>query len=184
MKKVCDFGTGEYPNNVCNYLLGQNLLLHVEIPESGDKLQRLWKDIMRNIPQYMAETIEYVFEEKFTYKETGKARNVSASTVRTDLRRIYNAVRADGYLLQPLWAWAYSKGYVKELQQEDVNYAREHFGFEDEISELQAFVMYEGLKSGMKMQALAKRMGCKIALVNRFYQACVRAGKMRWEKEV
>ena len=44
--------------------------------------------------------------------------------------------------------------------------------------------MYEGLKSGMKMQALAKRMGCKIALVNRFYQACVRAGKMRWEKEV
>lgn len=174
-------GTGNYPNNVINYLLNTSPLYHVYIPEDGRELRLLWQSVTKTLPPYYREAIELVFDEQFTLKTTARAIGVSATTARNVVRRLHTWLNKDGFAMQPLYNYASLKGYVYFVTEDDMRKAWKEFMNHEEISELEAIQFYHYLEKGLLIHECGKLLAKRTALLMRLYNKAIEMCKQRKE---
>ena len=171
-KRVWKSGTGNYPNNVCNYLLNSSLMYRVRIPSDSRELNILWKDVTKTLPEFVVDVVQLVFEERKTFKQTAKIVKCSPTTVRRLVHRLYSFVNKDGYAMQHMWHWAVEKGYVHTLHRNVLLTTYELFGAKD-MTRDDVIDFYDYLVKGFTMHEIHKVMNVRLAVLMRLYDAAM-----------
>ena len=180
-KQLWKHGTGNYPNNVINYLLNVSPMYYVYIPEDSRELRMLWEGVSKKLPPFVKATIEMVFDEQFTLKQTARRIGASATTTRRIVRRLHSWLNKDGFAMQPLYNYAVSKGYVYSITMDDIKEAWAKFFDPKDISEADAvqFMMY--LERGLLISDCAKLIGVRLAVLTRLYYKAIEINKKKQE---
>lgn len=172
-------GTGNYPNNVVNYLLNTSPLYYVSIPGDTRELRLLWQSVTKTLPPFIRDAIELVFDEQFTLKQTARRIGVSATTTRNIVRRLHSWLNKDGFAMQQLYNYAMSKGYVYTITDKDLKAAWKMFMNPEDISEADVVQFYNYLKNGLLIGECAKLLGVRAAVLMRLYNKSVEICKER-----
>lgn len=169
-----DYGTGKYPNNVCNYLLNQDTVWRTYIPEEGNvELEKYWKRVESRLSEEMQKAIKYMFIDGYTYDEVGQLLYVTGVTVRNELFKIFQMIDEGEFILQPLLVWSMKQGYSKRITKEALLDAW-RAGKGKSLSRNEVIQFYEMLDSGKSVTYCSKVLGKSTATLQQIYTKCER----------
>lgn len=170
--RVIDYGTGKYPNNVCNYLLNQDTVWRTYIPEEGNvELEKHWKRIESRLSEEMQKAIGYMFVDGYTFEEAGELLYTTGTTVRNELFKILQMMDEGGFILQSLLVWSMKQGYSKRITKEALLDAW-CAGKGKSLSKNEVIQFYEMLNVGKSVTYCAKTLGRSTATLQKVYSEC------------
>ena len=172
-KQLWQHGTGNYPNNVVNYLLNSSPMYCVKIPDASKELRLLWNSVTEKLPKFVVSVVEFVFDERWTLKIAARRVGASPTTVRRIVRRLYSWVNKDGYSMQALFNWATEKGYVTTITADSVKEAHRLYMNVDDISAWDAAQFYTLLSNGYTLHDAHKTLGVRMGILIRLYNKAV-----------
>lgn len=183
-KQLWKTGTGNYPNNVVNYLLNTSPMHYVRIPTDNKDMRLLWQNVTKTLPQFIKDTIELVFDEQLTLKQTAYRTHVSPTTTRRVIRRLHSWLNKDGFAMQQLYNYAVRKGYVYTIDKNDILKAHKLFMSVEDITEAEAMMFYTYLQNGLLINEIHKLIGVRTAVLMRLYNKAVELNMEKMRKKV
>lgn len=167
-----DYGSGVYPNNVCNYLLNRDPLWYTFIPASEDeKLKYFWGRIERKLPERTKRIIELMFIDGLTFEQIGKILYTTSTCVRNTLWEIYYLIDEHGIIIHHMLQWSIQQGYTCRITNEVCKKALTNCSVRV-VQDAVIPAILDGLYSGKPIRAIADELCICYSSLHKFYVAC------------